>query len=98
MRSLGLAPMQEGMLFHILGSKSGQRPYHNVIRWELQGDLEVAAYRKAWQEAVAGNGILRTGIRWEGVERPIQDGGDRVGTAFEIRDRRGIGASGQQTL
>ncbi len=98
MRSLGLAPMQEGMLFHILGSKSGQRPYHNVIRWELQGDLEVAAYRKAWQEAVAGNDILRTGIRWEGVERPVQVVWDAVETPFEIRDVRGLGSRVQKDL
>jgi len=77
---LRLAPSQEGMLFH---SVVENQTYHNQVEWELEGKLEVGAYRRAWEESVKRNAILRTGFEWEGLERALQVVWGKVALPFQ---------------
>ncbi|MEO5729912.1 MAG: condensation domain-containing protein, partial [Byssovorax sp.] len=66
-----LSPMQQGMLFHTLYAE-GPGMYFVQIGWTLRGELDVAAFVRAWEEVVARHAILRTGFAWERLERPVQ--------------------------
>jgi amino acid adenylation domain-containing protein len=66
-----LSPMQQGMLFHTLYAE-GPGMYFVQIGWTLRGQLDVAAFVRAWEEVVARHPILRTGFAWERLERPVQ--------------------------
>ncbi|NBD14048.1 non-ribosomal peptide synthase/polyketide synthase, partial [Corallococcus silvisoli] len=66
-----LSPLQEGLLFHgILAPESGA--YFEQVSCSFHAPLNVQAFHRAWQEAVAGEPVLRTAFRWEGLERPRQ--------------------------
>ncbi|MBR8840828.1 MAG: amino acid adenylation domain-containing protein, partial [Stigonema ocellatum SAG 48.90 = DSM 106950] len=66
-----LSPMQQGMLFHTLyAPKSGV--YFEQLSCTLQGNLNVLAFKQAWQEVVARHAILRTSFYWEEVDKPLQ--------------------------
>ena len=66
-----LSPTQQGMLFESLYA-SDPSLYVEHISWDLQGDLNVAAYRRAWDEVVQRHPALRTAMVWESIERPLQ--------------------------
>ena len=66
-----LSPMQQGMLFHTLYSP-GSGIYFEQSVFTIEGDLDRAAFQRAWQYVIARHSILRTGFVWEGVEKPLQ--------------------------
>ncbi|MFY0528921.1 amino acid adenylation domain-containing protein [Archangium gephyra] len=66
-----LSPLQEGMLFHSTYSpRSGE--YFEQVTCTFHVPMDVAAFRRAWREAVTRHGILRTGFLSEGLEQPLQ--------------------------
>jgi amino acid adenylation domain-containing protein/non-ribosomal peptide synthase protein (TIGR01720 family) len=66
-----LSPMQEGMLFHSLLSP-GSGLYAEVGEFDLEGPLDGAAFRRAWETVAQRHAVLRTRFCWEGLERPVQ--------------------------
>lgn len=64
-----LTPMQELFL-----ASSGQTDDAGFEQWryELNGALDLDAFRKAWETVVARHAILRTAFISEGVSRPLQ--------------------------
>ncbi|HYO56030.1 condensation domain-containing protein, partial [Archangium sp.] len=66
-----LSTLQHGMLFLALLSP-GSDVYFDQVCWTFKAPLDVAAFRKAWQEVVARNAILRTSFFWEGLAEPVQ--------------------------
>ena len=72
-----LSPMQEGMFFHTL-YEAGQGHYVNHLSWCVEGDFDIEAFARAWQQIIHRHSILRTGFYWEGIDRPIQIGRKRV--------------------
>jgi len=89
-----LSPMQEGLLFHSLfapasGVYVGQKSY------ELQGRLDIDAFKRAWQEVIDRHPILRTAFVWGDREKPIQIVGSRVKFPLEQQDWRGLSSSQQ---
>ncbi|HEX7241800.1 MAG TPA: amino acid adenylation domain-containing protein, partial [Longimicrobiaceae bacterium] len=86
-----LTPMQEGMLFHALYSPEGGA-YVEQFGFELEGTLDVEAFRRAWQGVAERHTVLRSGFAWEGVERPVQvvrRGGE---VPLAVEDWRGVPA------
>ncbi len=66
-----LAPAQQGMLFHSLYAPTSG-VYIEQLVCTLCGDLDVAAFRRAWQQIVDRHTILRTSFLWEDLDEPIQ--------------------------
>lgn len=63
-------PLQQGMIFNGLRlPDAGIDVVQCVIRWP---GLDVAAYRAAWERAVARHPILRTGFHLAGDVEPVQ--------------------------
>ena len=69
--SYELTPMQQGMLFHMLWEPEGGL-YYEQMGMELEGEIEGALWKQAWQEVVNRHEGLRTEVHWEGRERPVQ--------------------------
>ncbi|RKG72301.1 non-ribosomal peptide synthetase, partial [Corallococcus terminator] len=66
-----LSPMQQGMLFHaLLAPKSGV--YFEQLSWAFHSQVDARALKRAWEELVARNAVLRTTFLWEGLEEPLQ--------------------------
>jgi len=66
-----LSPLQQGILFHsICEPETGV--YLIQLCDRLRGNLNLAAFEKAWQQVVARHTILRTAFYWEQLEKPLQ--------------------------
>ena len=90
-----LSPLQQGLLFHSL-SEPGSGMYFNQTRVPLGGELDVDAFRAAWQQVVERHGILRTFFVWEGVKAPIQVVKNSATMPFAIEDWRGVNESDRE--
>ena len=66
-----LAPLQQGMLFHSLFAPE-EGMYITQISCEVEGDIDLEAFRHAWREIVARHPVLRTGFVWQQLESPLQ--------------------------
>ncbi|MDQ1351407.1 MAG: hypothetical protein QG657_1709, partial [Acidobacteriota bacterium] len=68
---MGLTAMQEGMLFHYL-TDPGSKQYFEQIRLRLTGKPDVGLFKEAWQAIVNSNEMLRSVIKWEKLDEPVQ--------------------------
>jgi amino acid adenylation domain-containing protein len=91
-----LSPMQKGMLFHTLLTPDA-RPYFEQAEYTASFDVDLAAFRKAWQTVVDRHAILRTGIQWQGLEEPLQFVRREVEVPFVYEDWRDLPADVQRT-
>ncbi len=66
-----LAPMQQGMLFHHVHDGLPEM-YFVQLGCHVQGELDVAAFRQAWESVIQRHAVLRTSFMWEGMEQPVQ--------------------------
>ncbi len=84
-----LSPLQQGLLFHSLADpESGL--YFNQTLLTLHGELDVDAFRAAWQRVVDRHPILRTFFVWEGVAKPVQVVKRDAAMPFDVQDWRGV--------
>jgi surfactin family lipopeptide synthetase C len=66
-----LSPLQQGILFHsICEPETGV--YFIQLCYRLQGNLNLFAFEKAWEQVVNKHTILRTAFYWEKLEKPLQ--------------------------
>jgi len=80
-----LSPMQHGMLFHsLLDPESGV--YHAQMTCLLEGNLDVQAFRQAWQHVVDRHPALRTAYAWRKLEKPLQAVKRSIQQPIEIQD------------
>ncbi|HYO55497.1 condensation domain-containing protein, partial [Archangium sp.] len=90
-----LSPLQQGMLFHALLSPELAMYFGQAV-WRFGGSLNIPAFRRAWQEVVDRNPILRTGLFWEGLSEPLQVVHPRVELPWQELDWRGLSPTQQQ--
>ncbi|MCB0168540.1 MAG: amino acid adenylation domain-containing protein, partial [Anaerolineae bacterium] len=66
-----LTPLQKGMLFETLyAPNSGV--YVEQLSMTLSGPLDIAAFRRAWEQVIARHPALRTAFFWDGLDEPLQ--------------------------
>ncbi|MET0622884.1 MAG: amino acid adenylation domain-containing protein [Pyrinomonadaceae bacterium] len=80
-----LSPMQQGMFFNHLYEPSLGRGIEQ-IGCRLEGALDVAALRDAWEHVVARHDVLRTAVAWEGLKSPVQVVAERVALTWNELD------------
>ena len=90
-----LSPMQQGMLFHSLYAPTSGM-YVEQLSLELHGNLDVAAFKLAWQEVLNRHSVLRTAFVWENLEKPLQVVGRQVSLPWQQLDWREITTNQQQ--
>src|SRR5215216_4548820 len=84
-----LSPTQQGILFHTLyASQAGV--YIVQLSCAIQGDLDAAAFARAWQQVVERHAILRTAFSWERRETPLQVVLQRVRLPLHSLDWRDV--------
>ncbi|HIQ21353.1 MAG TPA: hypothetical protein EYH34_09000 [Planctomycetes bacterium] len=66
-----LSSLQQRMLVRALAAPH-QGALVEQLTCTLQGDLDAAALRRAWQTVVARHPALRTALVWEGLKKPLQ--------------------------
>lgn len=66
-----MSPMQQGILFHSL-LEQGTGLYFLGMGCRIEGPLDVAAFRRAWEEVIRRHATLRSSLVWEGLNRPRQ--------------------------
>ncbi|HET8892131.1 MAG TPA: condensation domain-containing protein, partial [Candidatus Angelobacter sp.] len=90
-----LSPMQEGMMFHTLYAP-GSGAYVVHISSRIQGDLNVAAFKRAWQKILDRHPILRSAYLWDKVDKPLQVVRTGVTLPWYEPDWRGLPAEKQE--
>lgn len=65
-----LSPLQEGLLFHSLAAPGGGL-YVTQVASRLD-ELDVAVFRRAWQQVIDRHPVFRTSFLWKEVRRPLQ--------------------------
>jgi amino acid adenylation domain-containing protein/non-ribosomal peptide synthase protein (TIGR01720 family) len=90
-----LAPLQQGLLFHtIYAPTSGT--YIEQLNCRLEGELNVRAFKEAWQRAIDRHTIFRTAFVWEGLDAPLQVVCKEAGLLWQEEDWSGLAESGWQ--
>nr|QMN69952.1 PsoB [Pseudomonas putida] len=67
----GLAPLQQGILYHHLAS-AGADPYVLQARFAFPDQAKLDAFAAALEQVIARHDILRTSIHWQHLEEPVQ--------------------------
>ncbi|MEH2067466.1 MAG: amino acid adenylation domain-containing protein [Nostoc sp.] len=90
-----LSPMQQGMLFHSLSApESGE--YIELLSCVFKGNLDISAFKLAWQQVVERHPVWRTCFHWENLAKPIQVVKRQVNLPWEQHDWRELSTSQQQ--
>ncbi len=66
-----LTPLQEGILFHSLMDESGST-YFEQACFNVNGQVNVACFQKAWNELIRRHDVLRTIFVMKNVPQPLQ--------------------------
>lgn len=82
-----LTPIQEGILFHAIADHARQ-VYHSQFSARIDGALDAARWRAAWDMVIARHDTLRTLFTWEGRDKPLQIVRERVDTPWQELDWR----------
>jgi amino acid adenylation domain-containing protein len=90
-----LSSLQQGILFDSL-SEENAGLYVYQLSYALHGDLNVAAFAKAWEQILARHQILRASFHWEGLEKPVQVIHKQVDLPFQVHDWRALPEAEQQ--
>ncbi|MDD1444062.1 condensation domain-containing protein, partial [Dolichospermum sp. ST_sed3] len=91
-----LAPMQQGMLFHSLLAPD-QGAYFEQFCCTLRGTLDKVAFRRAWQEVMRRNPVLRTAFAWKSLEQMVQVVHQHVDLQMEEQDWQIYSPAEQET-
>ncbi|MFN8596435.1 MAG: amino acid adenylation domain-containing protein [Anaerolineae bacterium] len=92
-----LSPMQQGMLFHtVYAPESGV--YHAQTACALHGDLDVDAFKRAWQCVIDRHAILRTAFAWKRLDKLLQVVHRQVTVPWEQDDWRAVPPADQHML
>ncbi|MCC6858461.1 MAG: amino acid adenylation domain-containing protein, partial [Bryobacterales bacterium] len=89
-----LSPMQQGMLFHTLYAP-GSGVYVEQLHCILEGSLDAAAFRQAWQRALDRHTVLRTAFVWKRLENARQVVHRHLEVPLEWEDWSGLEAAEQ---
>jgi amino acid adenylation domain-containing protein/non-ribosomal peptide synthase protein (TIGR01720 family) len=89
------SPAQQGMLFHSLHD-AGSGVYLAQMSFDLNVDLDVAAFEHAWQEVVRRHTILRSAFVWRDLLEPVQVVFEDVPLDWEHHDWRALTSTEQE--
>jgi len=83
-----LSPMQQGLLFHsLLAPRSGV--YFEQLSCRIEGEVDLGAFKRAWQSVVDRHAVLRSRFLWDGLREPLQVVRRRVALSWNEQDWRG---------
>ena len=91
----GLAPLQEGLLFHSMyAPQAGE--YVVQLSYRVQGMVQVGPLQRAWRKVLERHPVLRSSFHWEDLEEPVQVVHRAVELPCTEQDWRGLSESEQR--
>jgi thioesterase domain-containing protein len=90
-----LSPLQEGLFFTAL-AMPGTGVGFEQSSWPIEAELDVPAFRRTWERAMARHPILRTAFLAQGLKQPLQVVRQQVDLPFENLDWRGLEPAAQR--
>ncbi|MFI6730095.1 amino acid adenylation domain-containing protein, partial [Streptomyces atratus] len=88
---LPVAPLQEGLLFHSLFDEEGTDVYVEQMVLTLEGEVDGARLRAAWQALIDRHAALRAGfVQVAGADGPVQVIVERAELPWREVDVRGL--------
>ncbi|MDX3767882.1 MULTISPECIES: amino acid adenylation domain-containing protein [unclassified Streptomyces] len=88
-KSRELTPIQQGLLFQCLQADGA---YVDRLIVDLAGEINVHAFRRAWQEIVDRHAVLRTSFHWQDSGEPYQTVLPRVNLPFDVVEQNDLTA------
>ena len=82
-----LTPVQQGMLFHSITEPESE-VYIEQMRCDLNGPLNIAKLKSAWDFVIDHYPALRTAFLWEQIDKPLQIVRQTVSSTWEVLDWR----------
>jgi non-ribosomal peptide synthase protein (TIGR01720 family) len=92
-----LTPLQQGLLFHSLYAPTAGL-YFLQISCVLHDEMNLPAFKSAWQQVIARHTALRTEFRWVDLAEPLQVVRASAEMPIEELDWRGVTPQKQQTM
>jgi surfactin family lipopeptide synthetase C len=86
-----MSPIQSGLYFHML-LDPGSGVYIEQLAFTLRGDLDVGAFRRAWDLLVRRHPMLRTSFHWKEVGKALQAVHPDVSAHVPVHDWTGVPA------
>lgn len=68
---LPLTPMQESMLVQYIKDPNNSQYFEQLVM-NLEGNIEIDSFVKAWRHVTITNEMLRTIFKWDKLEQPVQ--------------------------
>lgn len=90
-----LSALQEGMLFHMIGS-AGSSVYFTQYSCLYHGELRIDLLEEAWAKVTQRHPVLRTLFTWEKRDQPLQIVRRRVEIPWQHLDWRELSPSSQR--
>ncbi|MGB8509704.1 MAG: amino acid adenylation domain-containing protein, partial [Pyrinomonadaceae bacterium] len=84
-----LSPSQQGMLFHSVYNH-GSGEYIAQFVCTLYGELDVRAFRRAWERVLQRHPVLQSAFVWEGQAEALQVVCRQVELPWQEQDWRGL--------
>jgi surfactin family lipopeptide synthetase C len=82
-----LSTTQQGMFFQGLSARK-LGTYIEQIMLDLQGDLDIPAFGRAWEQVIARHPVLRTSFHLEEIDNPLQVVHRKVNLTWALFDWR----------
>ncbi len=80
-----LSPMQQGILFHTLYDRESS-VYFGQLSCTFHTDLDVTAFKNAWQVVTDRHAVLRSSFYWVDLRKPLQAVHRHVDFPWEFQD------------
>jgi natural product biosynthesis luciferase-like monooxygenase protein len=94
-QSYGLSPIQQGLLFHHLSATGSGVDFEQIVM-RLEEDLDLDAFRRAWEQVLARHEALRASFHWEDRDDPVQRVHPTVRLEMDVQDWRSLGEAEQR--
>jgi len=87
--------LQQGMIYHALASDDDSM-YLEQYGFSVHGELDIRRYRKAWQQTLDHQPMLRTTFLWEGLSKAYQVIHNHLVIRFEYADLSSLSETHQK--
>lgn len=89
-----LTPAQQGILFHALFAPNSGA-YCQQFDYRINGSLNVAAFKRAWQAVIERHQTFRTAFVWDRLAEPVQVVFSRADLPIQEFDLKGLEPAAQ---
>lgn len=89
-----LTPVQQGLLFHVLADPTSEMYIEQGVS-TLRGEIDDAAFERAWGRVLERHTALRTSFLWKDLSKPVQVVYKQLETPLVRHDWRGL-SEGEQ--